>query len=720
MSTSTSIDTVKTGRTFGPIKDDPWCKILQDSTNRLTWAIDIADLGGSPCADEEMGSLVSPSPVLKTIFASEACQMGPNVFDPSHELAAATYGTRPEPSVALSSAPLPAKAEQGQQEDTTAMTEVDIEPDIGDAENFLILDDSESSFSALPTPVYGPPSPQPSLLSATSPRSSSPSPIPSCRLQRRGGIGHGSSSSLRSMRFRIGEGSVSHSHSRGPSLASVHAIRAREVSSSEPATPILFSFPREQGHLHRRAQSTTTTLTMTNDYAGFPGERSTGHDIYALGHRRQTSASTATSSQTFNSASTASIRCSNERILWAKQAFALPYPSANVMSDAPQLESSVLSLLKPPQMLSAHLSWLSHTIVELSIDQEGFRAIKAIFRMKGFSNHGAGQATLTSGTVDFMPIKRLMYNFHHSYMGTPPVLRRVTLNGDEAKDYISREAILSIKSNGVYAVHGSEILHDAGQGPQPTLGWKFTYVVDDRCVNGKVVAGEKTLVPLSFSCTPGLVHINQGKKTGLMRVLMKGIVPKLASEKVEPPKEPHKASTSSGSDSGPTTPNSWIGQSRSYWDVKTAGFATMNGVVARSSMRPKPVRKRSASVNEGNWPPTTIDGSMRNSEDGPRKGVTQLMAATQEKNLVDLPRGLTHPLEKNIRSRAELTDMLSQPSCFHMNEFGMIDNSLGIIDAGLGPPTHHSRGKKGSQRKLSLTESSRLGKKTQRPSTARV
>lgn len=63
------------------------------------------------------------------------------------------------------------------------------------------------------------------------------------------------------------------------------------------------------------------------------------------------------------------------------------------------------------------------------------------------------------------------------------------LNGNIKRDYVSREATLVLKNNGVYTVRGSE---DKGR-----LTWQFTYLVDDRRnAAGEKMNGEK--VRLSF------------------------------------------------------------------------------------------------------------------------------------------------------------------------------------------------------------------------------
>jgi hypothetical protein len=65
-----------------------------------------------------------------------------------------------------------------------------------------------------------------------------------------------------------------------------------------------------------------------------------------------------------------------------------------------------------------------------------------------------------------------------------PMIRRLTINGVEDRDYFSRKASLSIRTNGVYTAKGSE---DRGR-----FSWKFEYLVEDRRGStGAIIQGEK-------------------------------------------------------------------------------------------------------------------------------------------------------------------------------------------------------------------------------------
>jgi hypothetical protein len=206
--------------------------------------------------------------------------------------------------------------------------------------------------------------------------------------------------------------------------------------------------------------------------------------------------------------------------------------------------------------LPEKLSWLKGFAVELLIDQEGFRAIQPSLKLMGYSTHSrfwshhpnshSEDSVLGDSLIEFMPAKRQSFNFHYAPFDGLPTLRRITVNGDETRDYISRQASLSLKSNGVYTVRGTETsLLPAcvtGQGnycsDPAKLKWKFDYMVDDRRVDstGQIMVGEKTLTPLTFACSPDLLNSIQGKKIGLMHVVRKSVIPNLAAEKMEPPR----------------------------------------------------------------------------------------------------------------------------------------------------------------------------------------
>jgi len=180
------------------------------------------------------------------------------------------------------------------------------------------------------------------------------------------------------------------------------------------------------------------------------------------------------------------------------------------------------------------------------IDQEGFRMIQPTFRFAGYSRPPAMESGVThldlhlvSATADFMPAERKSFTFHHASLDTPPVFRRLLVNGDESHDYLSRQAYLILKANGPYTVQGTEPVQSSRLFPNaepPVLTWRFDYLVGDRRTEaGRIIPGEKTLTPLSFSCSPGLLQPTQARKIRVVHVVKKSVAPKLTAIKMEPP-----------------------------------------------------------------------------------------------------------------------------------------------------------------------------------------
>jgi hypothetical protein len=269
-----------------------------------------------------------------------------------------------------------------------------------------------------------------------------------------------------------------------------------------------------------------------------------------------------------------------------KMGFGLPPPYSPLEPSSPPSSSN--------SNLPRYLAWLHNTTISLCIDQEGFRAVLPTFKLVGYTkptlpihssragmqkllagngNGGEGgtsikklselmeqastdsnsAANLNVGMAEFMPLKRESFVFHHAAFDTPPSIRRLSVNGDESRDYLSKHAYLSIKSSGgfqVYAVCGSEIRRGCGgedtgarsdggtssSGPIK-LEWRFEYTVEDKRKGDgtKAGGGEKFLTPLRFSCSPGLLHSRQGRKVTVLNVWKKSIQPKLVAGKVEFP-----------------------------------------------------------------------------------------------------------------------------------------------------------------------------------------
>lgn len=191
--------------------------------------------------------------------------------------------------------------------------------------------------------------------------------------------------------------------------------------------------------------------------------------------------------------------------------------------------------------------WLDGLSVDLLIDQEGFRSVQPSFKYSGIFHNRVCPKDTDSLVVEFKPITRQIYHFHYAPFDGLPLLRRVTVNGEQKQDFVSRQARLTLKSNGVYTIHGVEmsslptsVLDFHGSNHEEfepiKLRWQFDYVVDDRIdTSGRIIDGEKTLTPLTFSCSPWLLHPSKGKRIDIMHVFKKSVAPKLVAEKLQPP-----------------------------------------------------------------------------------------------------------------------------------------------------------------------------------------
>ena len=205
-------------------------------------------------------------------------------------------------------------------------------------------------------------------------------------------------------------------------------------------------------------------------------------------------------------------------------------------------------------------AWIRDVTVQCLVDQEGFRSVQPSFKLSGIVHLRSSlePQTPSLATAQFRPITRQSFHFHHAAFETPPILRRVTTNDQETHDYVSRQAHLTLKYNGVYVVHGHEISSVDHGGDAQKLSWQFEYLVDDRRLDasGRIIEGEKVLTPLTFSCSPELLLPAQGKRVNIMHVFKKSITSKLFAEKLQPPGIPNGGLESPNTLS-PSKPHGW-------------------------------------------------------------------------------------------------------------------------------------------------------------------
>ena len=188
---------------------------------------------------------------------------------------------------------------------------------------------------------------------------------------------------------------------------------------------------------------------------------------------------------------------------------------------------------------ASDVDWLQDITVQFLVDQEGFRAAQPNFRFAGIARLRSSQHSKSPDTVmaQFRPTIRQAFHFHYAPFESPPVLRRVTVDDDETHDYVSKQAYLTTKTNGVYVLYGHEMSTTTHDSEASKLYWQFEYLVDDRLLDGsgRIMEGEKILTPLTFSCTPSLLSPGQGRRNNIMHVFKKGVAPKLVSEKLQAP-----------------------------------------------------------------------------------------------------------------------------------------------------------------------------------------
>ncbi|PPQ79418.1 hypothetical protein CVT25_002689 [Psilocybe cyanescens] len=208
-------------------------------------------------------------------------------------------------------------------------------------------------------------------------------------------------------------------------------------------------------------------------------------------------------------------------------------PESPVQGGIPHSASHKLSLRH-----NEH-NWLRDVALQFLVDQEGFRAAHPLFRFTGVARIRPTQNSKASLIVmaQFRPVTRQAFHFHYAPFESPPILRRVTVNFDETHDYLSKQALLTLKNNGVYVLHGHEMSQPTPEGESLKLYWQFEYLIDDRRVetSGRIMEGEKIMTPLTFSCVPALLLPGQGKRNSIMHVFKKGVAPKLVAERLQPP-----------------------------------------------------------------------------------------------------------------------------------------------------------------------------------------
>ncbi|KAK0562154.1 hypothetical protein OC861_005457 [Tilletia horrida] len=110
-----------------------------------------------------------------------------------------------------------------------------------------------------------------------------------------------------------------------------------------------------------------------------------------------------------------------------------------------------------------------------------------------------------------------------------PMLRHITIGPDTKADVLTRQARLSLSTDGTHEVFGSE--------KKGRLGWRFVYKVEP-CLDGfgrPVASGEKILRPLKFLCSATLLDPSRTQKSRLINLVRKQVNANLESTPVRSP-----------------------------------------------------------------------------------------------------------------------------------------------------------------------------------------
>lgn len=283
--------------------------------------------------------------------------------------------------------------------------------------------------------------------------------------------------------------------------------------------------------------------------------------------------------------------------------------------------------------------WASHLAsgVTLHIDQEGHRSALINMTYLSYDPFGRPESLLANsdaasrpptpkrpksrgdrdskeeqvGILEFGMVGNQSWPYHHSIMEAAPILRHLTIGTDTKGDLLSRQAALAIRNNGVHAVSGSE--------RKGKLAWRFVYAVEDRAnSDGKLVAGDKvrrrngsqvfhrrqaltacsvtcyqSLRPISFSCSATLLDPHRARKSRLLTMVRKQVVPNLSSTPVSPLPSPPQQTAH--------LPSSLPSPSRSHPSMRMSSKESLSSVhrapSAASSQVSKPI---------GNWAPSAV------------------------------------------------------------------------------------------------------------------
>lgn len=202
--------------------------------------------------------------------------------------------------------------------------------------------------------------------------------------------------------------------------------------------------------------------------------------------------------------------------------------------------------------------------IELWIDQEGHRSIRPQFSFKReLSRHSSTfndikarrrtesedhdglsanplQELMRTSLVDLRPSTKAVGTFHCGTVSREAMIRRLVINGQSDKDYLSTNIILPLAENGIYGVYGRENGRKK-KSVRETFVWKFEYTIEDKraAKDGSIIAGEKLLRPISFICSPEMFLPSQASNVTLVHLLSKKLKPSPTAKRILPPPMPY-------------------------------------------------------------------------------------------------------------------------------------------------------------------------------------
>ncbi|KAL7418837.1 hypothetical protein Q5752_006521 [Cryptotrichosporon argae] len=312
--------------------------------------------------------------------------------------------------------------------------------------------------------------------------------------------------------------------------------------------------------------------------------------------------------------------------------------------------------------------------VQLWVDQEGARDVRSSLhyvracRADSFRILEATAQDVAAHTEPFQQTGCIEYGmdqrgrdqwfFHYSPLQSLPVLRRLTINGDDKHDHLARETTLQIRDPGVWAITGG-----SGDG-RGEAAWQFSYLVTPRLCKqtGELVPNERVVVPLALRLGPRFFDSERASNSHLSLMLKKTLAVNVPAVKVRPPivgKPPGHARPDAGqrtasggsvapakagggsptapprAQTPPSPPAAQSAVSRTTGVLAHAKASTFPSPLASASATPAPVAGSPAVHAFGTKPATA--GAFRPGRLRTPTGLDTELAAEDERDAADAP-----------------------------------------------------------------------------------